>query len=155
MRTDSEADGLRITSSADDRITRVGKVLRRYKLDELPQLINVVRGDMSLVGPRPEVPEYVRYWPDEAKREILSVPPGITDYASLEYRDEGRLLAEATDPEAKYVEEILPEKLKYYLRYVRERSLLLDFSLIWKTLILIFRSREATREHDPKERPNR
>ena len=106
MRVDQDADALRITSSADKRITDLGEKLRKYKIDELPQLLNVLMGDMSLVGPRPEVPEYVEYWPEEARRLILSVPPGITDNASLEYLDESALLAEAEEPEKKYIEEM-------------------------------------------------
>lgn len=141
MRVEQGSDALRITSTADKRITDLGKQLRKYKIDELPQLFNVLKGDMSLVGPRPEVPEYVEYWPEEAKRLILSVPPGITDNASLEYLDEGRILAEAEEPEKKYIEEILPKKLEYYLRYVEQRSFLVDISLIFRTLVLIFRGK--------------
>lgn len=141
MRVEQNSDALRITSSADKRITNLGKKLRKYKLDELPQLLNVLKGDMSLVGPRPEVPEYVEYWPEEARRLILSVPPGITDNASLEYLDEGRILAESEEPEKIYIEEILPKKLEYYIRYVEQRSFLVDISLVLRTLVLIFRPR--------------
>ena len=139
MRIEQESSNLRITPASDNRITRVGSILRKFKLDELPQLFNVIKGEMSLVGPRPEVPEYVEYWPDEARQVILSVPPGITDYASLEFRNEGEILAGSIEPEKKYIEEILPVKLEYYKRYVRDRSLLIDMTLILKTLLLVFR----------------
>ncbi len=130
---------MQIRNTGDNRINTSGAFLRKSKLDELPQLINVVRGEMSLVGPRPEVLEYVQFWPEDEKRLILSVPPGITDFASLEFRDEGSLLAGAVDPEKKYIDEILPIKVNYYVRYVRERSLMLDIWLILKTIFLVFR----------------
>jgi lipopolysaccharide/colanic/teichoic acid biosynthesis glycosyltransferase len=140
MVNDAEAKGAKITVGADPRITRSGRFLRKFKLDELPQLINVLRGEMSLVGPRPEVEEYVRYYPTEIKKEVLSVPPGITDYASLEFRNENDLLATAPDPQRAYIEKIMPIKLGYYQRYVRERSLWKDFCIILRTLGAIFRS---------------
>lgn len=138
MVTDAEAKGTQITIGQDSRVTRTGKVLRHYKIDELPQLINVILGDMSLVGPRPEVPRYVAKWPVDVRDEILSVRPGITDFASIEFRDENTLLAGAQDPEKVYVEQILPVKINYYLKYVRERSLWLDVKLIFRTLQAIF-----------------
>ena len=134
MITDAERKGMQITVGLDNRITSVGVFLRKFKIDELPQLINVVLGDMSLVGPRPEVPKYVAKWPDNVRDEILSVRPGITDFASIEFRDENALLADADDPERVYVEKILPIKVDYYLQYVRNRSLFLDIRLIFRTL---------------------
>jgi lipopolysaccharide/colanic/teichoic acid biosynthesis glycosyltransferase len=126
-------NGLNLTIGADLRITRVGHFLRKYKLDELPQLFNVLKGDMSLVGPRPEVPEYVAYYPDEIKHIVLSVPVGITDYASIEFKDESTLLASSQQPEVDYIQKILPIKLAYHQQYVSERNLWLDLRLIFKT----------------------
>ena len=140
MVQDAEKMGAKITVGGDDRITRCGRILRKYKLDELPQLINVLRGEMSLVGPRPEVPEYVSHYPAEIREIVLSVPPGITDYASLEFRNENDLLSGAADPQAVYVNEILPRKLEHYVRYVRNRSLLVDLSLIVRTILTIMRT---------------
>lgn len=134
MRPDSEQSGGQITVGDDPRITGAGTFLRRYKLDELPQLFNVVLGDMSLVGPRPEVPRYVALYPEKTRELVLSVPPGITDYASIEYRDENALLGKASDPEKTYVEEILPIKLRYYEKYLAEQSLLIDSKIILMTL---------------------
>jgi lipopolysaccharide/colanic/teichoic acid biosynthesis glycosyltransferase len=98
MVTDAEKKGAKITTGGDPRITRIGTFLRKYKLDELPQLINVLKGEMSLVGPRPEVPEYVEFYPENLKQIIFTVPPGITDRASIEYRDENEILANSDDP---------------------------------------------------------
>ncbi len=134
MCPDAESKGRLITVGKDPRITRSGHFLRKYKLDELPQLLNVITGDMSLVGPRPEVPRYVAMYPPEVRCLVLSVPPGITDFASIEYRDENTILGRADDPDKVYLEEILPTKLSYCKRYVAERSLLVDFMLIIKTL---------------------
>lgn len=134
MCLDAEAKGRQITVGEDPRITRSGKFLRHYKLDELPQLINVVLGEMSLVGPRPEVPRYVSLYPTDVREQVLSVPPGITDYASIEYKDENAILGRAADPDRAYIEEVMPVKLRYYQRYVAERSLWVDFKLIMKTL---------------------
>jgi len=117
----------------DSRITEFGRFLRKYKLDELPQLFNVLIGDMSLVGPRPEVRKYVDQYTEE-QRSLLSIRPGITDYASIEYADEGNILGEAEDPEKEYVEVVLPRKLELGLRYVSERSFLKDISIILRTL---------------------
>ena len=135
----AEAKGKQITVGKDPRITRCGIFLRRYKLDELPQLINVILGEMSLVGPRPEVPKYVALYPSIMLDQVLSVPPGITDYASIEYRDENSILGRAADPERTYIEEVLPIKLVFYQRYVRERSLWIDIKLIIKTLKVLIR----------------
>jgi len=130
----SSAGASQITAAADARITRVGALLRRTKLDELPQLINVLRGDMSLVGPRPEVPRYVAMYPPNARAEVLSVRPGITDEAAIEFRDESDILGRSEDPERTYVEEILPRKIQIYRNYVRNRSLLGDLCIILRTL---------------------
>src|SRR6058998_886101 len=121
------------TTADDRRITRSGKWIRRFNLDELPQLINVLRGEMSIVGPRPEVPQYVALFNEEEK-EILSVRPGITDWATLWIRDEGRLLAGSDDPERTYFEKIWPEKHRLALEYVRNRSLTVDFEIMARTL---------------------
>ncbi|MDD5491935.1 MAG: sugar transferase [bacterium] len=132
------ADKIGGASSADDdpRITGIGKKLRKYKLDELPQLFNVLRGEMSFVGPRPEVPYYVNMFTEQEK-QILSIKPGITDWASLWNSDEGALLAGSPDPEKTYLEKIRPEKIKLQLRYVQEHSLLTDFNIIIQTLLKI------------------
>ena len=133
MCVDAEAKGRQITVGEDPRITRSGRFLRRYKLDELPQLLNVVKGEMSLVGPRPEVPRYIEFYPERIRAIILSVPPGITDFASIEYMDENEILGKAEDPERAYINEVIPVKLKYYERYVVERSVWIDAKLILKT----------------------
>jgi lipopolysaccharide/colanic/teichoic acid biosynthesis glycosyltransferase len=132
-------DGPKITVSGDSRITRSGHVLRKYKLDELPQLWNVLVGDMSLVGPRPEVAHYVTFWGESAAREVLSLRPGITDPMALEMFDESSVLAAAPDPERKYVDEILPLKVSGYLKYVRNRSFAGDLLLILRTAARAFR----------------
>ena len=131
--------GVLITSADDDRITPVGAFLRRTKLDELPQLIDVLRGDMSVVGPRPEVPRYVAMWGDDARAEILSVRPGISDPAAIAFRNEQDVLAAADDPERHYVEVILPQKVAMYLDYVRTRSFVGDLRVIFGTLAEIAR----------------
>jgi lipopolysaccharide/colanic/teichoic acid biosynthesis glycosyltransferase len=128
------AAGLSITTSHDPRITRVGAWLRATKLDELPQLVDVVVGDMSLVGPRPEVPRYVEQWPPDRRAVILSVRPGITDPASILLRDESSELALAADPETYYVDSLLPRKTELYVRYVQERSMVGDLRLIARTI---------------------
>jgi len=126
------------TADDDPRITRIGKFIRKYKLDELPQLINVLRGKMSFVGPRPEVPHYVNMFKEEEKA-ILSVRPGITDWASLWNPDEGAILAGSQDPEKTYMEKIRPEKIRLQLKYVRERSFWADLKIIFQTLLTIIR----------------
>ena len=133
-RADAPAPGSQITVGADPRITRAGRFLRRTKLDELPQLLDVVAGTMSLVGPRPEVPRYVAMYPVALRDKVLSVRPGITDPASIEYRDESALLARAADPERVYIEQVMPAKLRSAARYVEQRSLLGDVRLIGATL---------------------
>lgn len=138
MRVDRSGLARQITVGRDPRITRVGHVLRQTKLDELPQLIDVVTGKMSLVGPRPEVPAYVRHYPDAIRGTVLSVRPGITDASSLRFIDEAGLLATASDPERFYIDEILPVKLAHHLEYVRNRSLIGDAAIIVETLRSIF-----------------
>ena len=139
MVPDAERRGLQITVGADARVTRVGFWLRKYKLDELPQLLDVWLGRMSLVGPRPEVPRYVACYPDEVRAVVLSVRPGITDRASIEFKDENEILSRAVDPHAAYVNEVLPVKLRYYVEYVDSRSLVGDIKLILKTLSSLVR----------------
>jgi len=134
MIVEAEKIGKQITVGDDQRITQSGRFLRKYKLDELPQLINVLMGDMSLVGPRPEVPRYVAEYPEDIRRIVLSVPPGITDFASIEYKDENTILAQSANPEAAYIHEVLPHKLEYCRRYVQQRSLWLDLVLVLRTL---------------------
>lgn len=138
MVVDAESRGLQLTTQNDSRITRSGAFLRKYKLDELAQLLDVLYGDMSLVGPRPEVQKYVAHYPPELKEIALSVKPGITDFASIEYRDENKILANAPDAEDAYIRQVLPVKLKYHKKYATEQSLLLDLFLIFKTSILVF-----------------
>jgi len=139
MVLDAEKKGKQITVGADSRITTVGSFLRKYKLDELPQLIDVFVGDMSLVGPRPEVPRYIDCYSDDEKHDVLSVKPGITDNASIEFRDENELLAGSKDPEAVYINEVLPKKIALYRKYVKERSFFGDVSIIFKTIFLIIK----------------
>jgi lipopolysaccharide/colanic/teichoic acid biosynthesis glycosyltransferase len=139
MRSSPDRNGQLITRRGDPRITRVGAFLRRTKLDELPQLINVLRGDMSLVGPRPEVSKYIDMYPPELRRIVLSVRPGMTDEASIEFRNEEALLARASDAEAEYVHEILPRKIDMYVRYVKNRSFIGDLRIILRTLRSICR----------------
>ncbi len=131
-------------SCADDdpRITRMGKVLRKFKINELPQLINVLKGEMSFVGPRPEVPSEVETYTDEEKR-VLSVRPGITDYASLTYHNEGELLMGAEDPHEAYRQIIKPGKLKLALKYVDESSLLVDLKILYMTAMALVKSRSG------------
>ncbi|HEX4143252.1 MAG TPA: sugar transferase [Pirellulales bacterium] len=138
MVADAPARGGQLTAGADPRITRVGRILRKTKIDELPQLINVLIGDMSLVGPRPEVPKYVELFASDY-RDILSVRPGITDPASVKYRDEAKVLAAAADPEVAYVEQILPEKIALSRQYIARSSLIYDVAILWQTLWHIVR----------------
>lgn len=141
MITNAESKGLQLTVGLDTRVTKSGSFLRKYKLDELPQLIDVVLGDMSLVGPRPEVPKYVAFYPSEIKSIALSVRPGITDAASIQLKDENEILGSSTQPEKDYIEKILPMKLKYHLEYVSTASFVGDLKLIFQTLKEIFISR--------------
>lgn len=139
MVTDAERRGLQITVGADARVTRVGQWLRKYKLDELPQLLDVWLGDMSLVGPRPEVPRYVAYYPADVRDLVLSVRPGITDRASIEYKDENEILGRARDPHQAYVDVVLPAKIVYYIDYVKNRSFLGDLRIIVATIFALVR----------------
>ncbi len=138
MIVNAEARGLKITVGQDARITSIGRFLRKTKLDELPQLIDVLIGNMSLVGPRPEVPEYVKYYPTEVKAQIFKLKPGITDWASIKMIDENAILAKAENPEDEYIYKILPEKLAFAVRYAQTRSLTLDIYLIFLTIAKIF-----------------
>lgn len=138
MVVDADKKGLITVGGRDPRITRSGYFIRKYKLDELPQLINVLVGDMSLVGPRPEVRKYVELYDDE-QNKVLSVKPGITDYASIEYMDENEILGKSTDPEKTYIEEIMPEKIKYNMKYIKNRSLIEYFKIIFLTVLKIIR----------------
>jgi lipopolysaccharide/colanic/teichoic acid biosynthesis glycosyltransferase len=142
MLWDAPATGALLTVGDDPRITRIGRWLRRAKLDELPQLINVLNGDMSFVGPRPEVERYVRLFRTEYA-EILQVRPGITDLASLKYRRESTLLARSLKPEEEYVKRILPDKLRLGQQYVREMSLGRDVVLIARTLAAVVRPTDS------------
>ncbi|HYG51386.1 MAG TPA: sugar transferase [Flavobacteriales bacterium] len=143
MRMGSEQKGQLTVGSRDSRITRVGYFLRKFKLDELPQLFNVLLGDMSLVGPRPEVRKYVDLYTEEQKK-VLRVRPGITDYASLEYFEESDLLAKSANPEKTYVDLIMPEKLRINLGYIDKASLGEDLKIIFKTLGRILLGRRAS-----------
>jgi lipopolysaccharide/colanic/teichoic acid biosynthesis glycosyltransferase len=133
MYAGSDRTGLITIGGRDPRVTRAGYILRRYKLDELPQFLNVLLGDMSIVGPRPEVRKYVAMYNAE-QLQVLEVKPGITDYASLEYANENELLANAVDPDREYVEIILPAKLDLNLKYIREQSLITDLKIIAATV---------------------
>lgn len=134
MRAAAESLGPQITVGVDPRITTSGHFLRRYKIDELPQFLNVLLGDMSIVGPRPEVPRYVALYSPEQRRVVLSLRPGITDLASLEYKDENDLLGQSADPESVYVQQVLPAKLALCMRYVQMRSFWGDLVIIGRTL---------------------
>ena len=136
MRVGSDKGSLVTIGGRDPRITRSGYIIRKLKLDELPQLINVLKGDMSFVGPRPEVRHYVDYWTEE-QMVVLSVRPGITDPASIKFRNENELMATAENPEEYYSNVIMQEKLKLYIEYVNHHSLLTDIGLIFKTLWVV------------------
>lgn len=138
MRTGSDKGSLITIGGRDPRITRSGYFIRKYKLDELPQLLNVMKGDMSLVGPRPEVRRYVDLYTDE-QMKVLNVRPGITDYASIEYIDENVLLEKAVDPDKTYIEEIMPAKIALNMRYINNYSIIEYFKIILLTLAKIIR----------------
>ena len=138
MVVDAEKLGLQLTAGKDPRVTTIGRLLRKTKLDELPQLFNVLRGDMSLVGPRPEVPKYVEMFKPQFER-ILVMRPGITDLASIKYRDESAILAQASDPEQAYVDSVLPDKLRLAEEYVERSSLGLDLWVLGRTLFRLIR----------------
>ena len=138
MVPDAEQRGAQLTAGADPRITRVGRWLRKTKVDELPQLINVLKGEMSLVGPRPEVPKYVELLHDQYV-DVLTVRPGLTDPSSIKYRDESELLAESSDPEREYVERILPDKLAVSRAYIARATLLSDLGVLLATAVRVVR----------------
>ena len=137
MRPNADKGG-QLTVGNDNRVTKVGRFIRKYKLDELPQLINILKGEMSVVGPRPEVPKYVNLYSDE-QLKVLTVLPGLTDFASIEYLDEQKVLGASNDPEKLYIEEVMPSKLSLNLKYINEKSFLLDIKLIFRTLLKIVR----------------
>lgn len=132
MRVGSDAEGLLTVGERDNRITRIGYVLRKTKIDELPQLLNVLKGDMSLVGPRPEVRKYTDMYTDE-QRKVLCVRPGITDYASIEYVNENELLSKADDPEQMYIEKVMPDKIKLNMKYLEHYTVGEYFKIIFLT----------------------
>ena len=136
MKTDSEKKGFLTIGNKDNRITKVGYYLRKYKLDELPQLINVLKGDMSIVGPRPEVSKYVDMY-NEQQLKVLSVRPGLTDFASIEYINESEILSKSDKPEETYINEIMPAKLNINLNYINKKSFLTDCIIITRTFIKI------------------
>ena len=137
MRVGADKSGALTIGMRDSRITNIGFYLRKYKMDELPQLFNVLLGDMSFVGPRPEVPKYVAMY-DAEQKTVLNVKPGITDYASIAYSEENALLANAENPEELYITRIMPAKLKLNMRYINEMSLGIDIKIILKTIRKIF-----------------
>lgn len=140
MFEDSESRGLQITGDKDERITRLGRYLRKYKIDEVPQLINVLKGDMSIVGPRPQVPKYVELFREEYEK-ILAVRPGITSYASLEYSNENEILGRSDDPERLYIDDILPRKLELNMRYIEEMSFMTDMRIIIRTIVKVLENK--------------
>lgn len=142
MRINSESAG-RLTVGRDSRITRSGHFLRKFKLDELPQLIDVLFGDMSLVGPRPEVQEFIDHYPKDVRTKVLSVRPGITDRASIEMVDENEILSKYVDSAQAYIDVILPLKQRYYIEYVESHGVVTDIKIIFKTILKIFGRRSA------------
>lgn len=136
MVSDAESKGMQITVGADSRITKVGKFLRKTKIDELPQLINVLLGQMSFVGPRPEVPHYVELYTDY-QRNVLRIKPGITELASIIYKDENEVLAQSDDPEKTYIEEIMPKKIEINMEYIQKMNVFYDIKLIFKTFAAV------------------
>ncbi len=137
MRPDSEKSGQITVGGRDPRITSIGYFLRKFKLDEFPQLINVLKGDMSIIGPRPEVRKYVDLY-NEEQLKVLSAKPGLSDYASIEYINENELLGQSEDPEKTYIEEVMPAKLKLNLKYIEDQSMATDIKLIFSTFGKIF-----------------
>jgi len=144
MRPDADKSGQGITTANDERVTGVGKWFRKLKVDELPQLVNVLKGDMSLVGPRPEDPRYVALYTEQQKR-VLDVKPGITSEASVRYRSEEEMLAGA-DWETAYVNTIMPDKLRIELEYLEHRTLWSDLRVLWRTAVCVFRPRDKAEE---------
>ncbi len=139
MVTNTERNGLQITVGTDVRVTRVGVWLRRYKFDELAQLLDVFLGHMSLVGPRPEVPRYVAMYPADIRNIVLSVRPGITEWSSIKFKNENEILAKALNPQEAYIKEVLPVKLGFYVAYVKDHSFAGDLRIIFATLFAMFR----------------
>ena len=139
MKIESDKQGKLTVGMNDKRITKIGVFIRKYKLDEFPQFVNVLKGDMSIVGPRPEVEEYVNLY-SEKELKILDVKPGITDYASLEYFRENELLAKSKDPEKTYINEIMPNKIALNYKYLKNPTLLHDFKIIFKTILKIIKN---------------
>ena len=137
MEPGSDSLGQLTIGSKDSRVTSIGYYLRKYKIDEFPQLINIIAGHMSVVGPRPEVPKYVKMYNQE-QLNVLKVRPGLTDYASLVYFKENELLGKAQDPENVYIKEIMPQKLALNNKYIKEKGMLTDLNIILKTLLRIF-----------------
>ncbi len=149
MRPSHDGESLQITVEGDQRITCLGSWLRRTKLDELPQLINVARGEMTFVGPRPEVERYVRWYSDDQK-EVLQLVPGITDPAAIRYRYESQLLAESCDPEQTYITEIMPDKIRINLQYAAEAHLISDLFVIVKTIARLLQAAPAVTRRPPQ-----
>ena len=139
MRIDADQSGKLTVGMKDSRITRVGIFIRKYKLDEFPQFINVLKGEMSIVGPRPEVREFVALYTD-AQKKVLEVKPGITDYASIEYFNENELLAASDDPKKTYIEDIMPHKLKINQKYLANPTLSHDLKIIFKTILWVLKN---------------
>jgi len=137
MRPDSESAGQITIGGRDPRITKIGYFLRKFKLDELPQLFNIIGGSMSVVGPRPEVRKYVDMYTEE-QLKVLSIRPGLTDYASIEYIDENEILGKAEDPNEAYINEVMPAKLKLNQKYIDEQSFGTDLKIIFKTIGKVF-----------------
>lgn len=137
MRVDAEKSGQLTVGGRDPRITGIGYFIRRFKIDEFPQFINILKGEMSFVGPRPEVRRYVELY-NEEQRRVLEVRPGLTDYASIKYIDENEILGASDDPEKTYIEEVMPDKLKLNLKYIDEVGIVADIKLIFKTVFKIF-----------------
>lgn len=137
MKSGADKTG-QLTIGNDARVTKIGKFIRKTKLDEIPQLINIIKGDMSVVGPRPEVPKYVAMYSPEQKK-VLTIRPGLTDYASLEYFDEQKILGQSSDPENAYITEVMPKKIAMSLNYIQNSSFLVDLKLILQTIARIFK----------------
>ncbi len=136
MRPNTEHKGQLTVGERDPRITRIGAFIRKFKIDEFPQLLNVIKGEMSIVGPRPEVKKYVDLYSEE-QLKVLLVRPGLSDYASIEYINENELLGKSDDPEKTYIEEIMPAKLELNLKYIKEQGLMTDLKIIFRTFAKI------------------
>lgn len=136
MQTGADKKGLLTVGENDSRITKVGKFIRKYKLDEFAQLLNVLKGDMSLVGPRPEVRKYVDLYKDE-QLKVLSIKPGITDYASIKYKDENEILAKSENPEKTYIEEVMPHKIELNMLYIKDKTIFNYIKIIFLTIFRV------------------